>query len=61
MALTHAAEERVTFAVTSLNNRRGVASGVFCGAASRRYDSTDYSSENESSAVEYSGAVRVGW
>jgi hypothetical protein len=31
MASTHATEERVTSAVTSGNDRRGVASGVLCG------------------------------
>jgi hypothetical protein len=35
MARTHAAEERVTYAVTSRNNRRGVTSGVLCGSAPR--------------------------
>jgi hypothetical protein len=33
MARTHAAEERVTYAVTSCNNRRSVASSVLCGSA----------------------------
>jgi hypothetical protein len=40
MARTHAAEEHITFAVTSRNNRRGVASGVLCGSAPRLFDST---------------------
>jgi hypothetical protein len=41
MARTHAAGERIMYAVTSRNNRRGVASGVLCGSAPRLYDSTD--------------------
>jgi hypothetical protein len=32
MALKHAAEERITYAVTSSNNRKVVASGVLCGS-----------------------------
>jgi hypothetical protein len=40
-ARTLAAEERVNYTATSYNNRRGVASGVFCGSAPRLYDSTD--------------------
>jgi hypothetical protein len=40
-------------AVTSRNNRRGVASGVLCGSAPRIYDSADrFRSESEFSAVE---------
>jgi hypothetical protein len=35
LARTYTAEERVTYAVTSRNNRRGVASGAFCGSAPR--------------------------
>jgi hypothetical protein len=35
MARTHAVEERVTYAVTSRCNRRGVASDVLCGSAPR--------------------------
>jgi hypothetical protein len=34
-ARKHAAEERVKYAVTSRNNRRGVTSGVLCGSAPR--------------------------
>jgi hypothetical protein len=33
MARTHAAEERVTYTVTSRSNTRNVASGVLCGRA----------------------------
>jgi hypothetical protein len=35
MARTHAAEERLTYAVTLRNSRRGVASGVLYGSAPR--------------------------
>jgi hypothetical protein len=34
IARTHAWEERVTYAVTSRNSRRGVARGVLCESAS---------------------------
>jgi hypothetical protein len=56
MARTHATEERVTYAVTSGNNRRGVASGVLCGQL-RSYMTrpAEFSSVSEWSAVEYSG------
>jgi hypothetical protein len=43
MASTHVAEERVTYAVMSHNNRRAVASGDLCGSTSRLYDSTQFS------------------
>jgi hypothetical protein len=33
MTPTHAAEKCVTYAVTSRNNRKGVASGVLCGSS----------------------------
>jgi hypothetical protein len=35
MARIHAVQERVTYAVTSRNNKRGATSGVLCGSASR--------------------------
>jgi hypothetical protein len=56
MAGTHAAEECVTYVVTSRNDRRGVASGVLCGSASRLCDLTDRAQlDSECSAIEYSG------
>jgi hypothetical protein len=33
MTLIHAAEESVTYSMTSSNDRKGVASGVICGSA----------------------------
>jgi hypothetical protein len=41
MARTHAAEGRITYAVTSRNNRGDVSSGVLCVSAPRLYDLTD--------------------
>jgi hypothetical protein len=43
------------YVVMSHNNRICVASGVLCGSFLRLYDSTEFSSDSECSAVE--GAV----
>jgi hypothetical protein len=39
------------YVVTSCNNRRGVESGVLCGSDLKLYDSTEFGSASECSAV----------
>jgi hypothetical protein len=66
MARTHAAEESVMYAVTSRNNRRGVArgvlgSGVFCGSAPRLYNEDLTQLELELSRVPVLAVAAENW
>jgi hypothetical protein len=62
MARTHAAEERVTYAVTSRNNRK-VLQAEFSVGPLRGYMTrpTELTSVSECSAFEYSRVKWVGW